>query len=64
MKKIIIGRKLSKDQFMSHEKTCTLAPFYLRLLTLCHTPRAFPLGTSQLAHVTNYIGIFKRGVSI
>ena len=42
MKKIIIGRKLSKAQFTT--------------LTLCQL--------QQLAHVTNHISIFKRGVSI
>jgi len=56
MKKIIIARKLSKAQFMSQVKTCIKAPFSMRLLTLCQL--------QQLAHVTNHIGIFKRGVSI
>ncbi len=28
---------------------------YKTTLTLCHTPRAFPLGTSQFAHVTSHI---------
>ncbi len=30
-------------------------------LTLCHTPRAFPLGTSGLAHVTSHILDIEQG---